>query len=79
MFDARSDTWIPAGLQWLTVSALVSHQSELYAATYALHERQAGTVHTPQGIYRATILTVQPYGKAATTWGRVKQGPLAKE
>ena len=53
MFDARSDTWIPAGLQWLTVSALVSHRSELYAATYALHERQAGTVHTPQGIYRA--------------------------
>ena len=79
MFDARSDTWIPAGLQWLTVSAPVSHQSELYAATYAPHERQAGTVHTPQGIYRATILTVQPYGKAATTWGRVKQGPLAKE
>ena len=78
MFDARSDTWIPAGLQWLTVSALVSHQSELYAATYALHERQAGTVHTPQGIYRATILTVQPYGKAATTWGAVKQEVPAK-
>ena len=72
MFDTRSDTWIPAGLQWLTVSALVSHQSELYAATYALDERQAGTVHTPQGIYRATILAVQPYGKAATTWGAVK-------
>ncbi len=72
MFDDRIDTFVPAGLQGSSVSVLISHQSELYAATYALHERQAGTVHTPQGIYRATILTVQPFGKAATTWGAIK-------
>ncbi|MDE0300716.1 MAG: PQQ-binding-like beta-propeller repeat protein [Candidatus Poribacteria bacterium] len=73
MFDARSDTWIPAGLQWLTVSALVSHRSELYAATYALHERRAGTVHTPQGIYRAAIRSVLPHDKAIATWGAIKR------
>ena len=61
MFDARSDTWIPAGLQWLTVSALVSHQSELYAAV------------DDKGIYRASIPIVHSYGKSATTWGAKKQ------
>ena len=66
MFDERSKTWIPAGLDGLTVSSLKSHQSDLYAAT-------------KEGIYRASIPTVQPYGKAATTWGRVKQGDQATE
>ena len=60
MFDARSGTFIPAGLQDVTITALVSHQSDLYAATR-------------EGIYRASISTVQPYNKAATTWGAIKQ------
>ena len=59
MFDERSETWIPAGLDGLTVTSLVSHQSYLYAAT-------------KEGIYRASISTVQPYGKSATTWGALK-------
>ena len=59
MFDERSETWIPAGLDGLTVTSLVSHQSDLYAAT-------------KEGIYRASISTVQPYGKSATTWGALK-------
>ena len=59
VFDERSETWIPAGLDGLTVTSLVSHQSDLYAAT-------------KEGIYRASIPTVQPYGKAAATWGAVK-------
>ena len=71
MFDARSQTWIPAGLQGLTVTALVTHQSHLYAAT-------GNRRWKPQGIYRASIPTVQAYGKAATMWGRVKQEDLAK-
>ena len=71
MFDDRIDTFDSrrsSGL--LTVSVLISHQSELYAATYALHERQAGTrpqSRSSKRIYRATILTVQPFGKAAKT------------
>ena len=55
MFDERFKTWIPAGLDGLTVSSLKSHQSDLYAATN-------------EGIYRATISVVQPHGKSATTW-----------
>ena len=65
VFDGRSKTWIPAGLEGFTVASLVSHQSDLYAATYANFESQ--------GIYHASISTVQPYGKAATTWGAIKQ------
>ncbi len=60
MFDERSKTWIPAGLDGLTVSSLKSHQTDLYAATN-------------EGIYRASIPTVQPYGKAAIIWGTIKQ------
>ena len=59
MFDEHSEKWIPAGLDGLTVYDLISHQSDLYAATR-------------KGIYRASIPIVQPYGKAATTWGAVK-------
>ena len=66
MFDDRIDTFVPAGLQGSSVSVLISHQSELYAAV------------DDKGIYRASIPPVQPYGKAATTWARVKQGVLAK-
>lgn len=59
-FDKRSETWTPIGLGGLTVVALVSHQSELFALTR-------------EGIFRATISVVQRYGKAATTWGAIKQ------
>ena len=59
-FDKQSETWTPVGLGGLTVSALVSHQSDLYALT-------------SDAIFRASIPTVQLYGKAATTWGAVKR------
>ena len=62
--DKRSETWTPVGLEGLTVRALVSHQSELYALTR-------------EGIFRATILVVQPHGKSATTWGAIKQKQLS--
>lgn len=60
LFDERSDTWIPAGLDGLTVYDLISHQSDLYAAI-------------GEGIYRAAIPTVNSYNKAFTTWGAIKQ------
>ena len=60
LFDERSETWIPAGLDGLTVTSLVSHQSDLYAAT-------------GESIYRASIPIVQPYAKAATTWSAIKR------
>ena len=59
VFNERSEGWIPAGLDGLRVYSLVSHQSDLYAGTN-------------DGIYRASIPTVQPSGKALTTWGAVK-------
>lgn len=58
-FDKRSETWTPVGLGGLTVVALVSHQSELFALTR-------------EGIFRATISVMQPHGKSATTWGALK-------
>lgn len=60
MFDVRSETWISVGLPELSVTALVSHKSDLYAAT-------------KDGIYRASIPNVQPHGKAAIIWGAIKQ------
>lgn len=59
MFDERSETWISVGLDRLTVTSLISHRSDLYAATN-------------KGIYRASIPIVHSYGKAAATWGAVK-------
>ena len=59
MFDDRIDTFVPAGLQGSSVTALVTHQSDLYAATR-------------EGIFRATIPIVQRHGKLAVTWGAVK-------
>ena len=70
MFDERSKTWIPAGLDGLTVTSLVSHQSDLYATT-------TDSNWDALGIYRASIPTVQPYGKAATTWANVKSASLS--
>ena len=65
MFNERSKTWRSAGLQDFIISKLVSHQSNLYAVTYANNE--------PQGILRASIPIVNPYGKSATTWGALKR------
>ena len=60
VFDERFETWFPVGLEGASIYALVSHQSNLYAAT-------------KNGIYRASISVVQPHGKAITTWGAIKQ------
>ena len=65
MFDERSETWIPAGLDGLTVSSLKSHQSDLYAVAM---DRNWDSL----GIYRASFPLVNPYGKAAVTWGALK-------
>ena len=61
MFDQGAETWIRAGLNGASVYSLISHQSHLYAGTAV-------------GIYRASIPIVHSYGKAAATWGAVKQG-----
>ena len=65
MFDEPSEAWIPAGLQELRISVLVSHQSRLYAV--ALYDNWNFA-----GVFRASIPLVHPYGKAAATWGAVK-------
>ena len=48
------------GLRDLKVTSLATHRGELYAAT-------------DLGIYRATFPRVQPYNKAAATWGAIKR------
>ena len=65
LFDQPSETWFPTGPQDVGVYSLVSHQSDLYAGT-------------ENGIYRASIPIVQPYGKLATTWAHVKLGAYPK-
>ena len=68
MYDGRSESWIDVGLGKLdtfTVDALVSHKSKLYAAA----SHNSGTT---LAIFLGSFPTVQPYGKAATTWGAVK-------
>ena len=59
LFEQPSETWFPTGPQHVGVYSLVSHQSDLYAGTR-------------DGVYRASISTVQRYGKLAVTWGTVK-------
>ena len=68
MFDERAERFIPAGLQDYIIGALISHQSYLYASI----EQFANRKHTFEGIYRASIPVVQPYGKAAATLGALK-------
>lgn len=70
MFDAPAGTWSSVGLDGLSVHALLSYKSTLYAGTYYDNGRQWES----RGIYRAVLPTVQPHGKAITTWARVKQG-----
>ena len=65
VFDERSKTWSAVGLDGLSIHALLSHESVLYAGT------------GEDGIY-CTSLMVQPHGKVVTTWASVKQGALAK-
>ena len=60
MFDERSQTWFPVGMKGRSIGTLESHQSYLYAMTY------------PDGIYRASIPTVNVYHKLVTTWGALK-------
>ena len=63
LFDQSSETWVPVGpkeARDVGVYSIVSHGSDLYAGTR-------------EGIYRASIAVVQPYGKAPTTWGAVKR------
>ncbi|MDE0300722.1 MAG: hypothetical protein OXN17_18955 [Candidatus Poribacteria bacterium] len=69
LFDERAERFIPAGLQDYIIGALISHRSHLYAST----EQFANRKHTFEGIYRASIPVVQPYGKAAATWGAIRQ------
>ena len=62
LFDQSSETWAPVGPQKakdVLVYSIVSHGSDLYAGTR-------------EGIYRASIPTIQRYGKLAVTWGAVK-------
>ena len=64
LYDQPSETWFPTGPQHVGVYSLVSHQSDLYAGT-------------ENGIYRASIPTVQPYAKAVTTWAALKERTLS--
>ena len=59
VFNERSESWSFVGLKGADIDSLVSHQSDLYAAT-------------DEGIYRAAIRTVLPHGKTPTTWGAIK-------
>ncbi len=67
-FDSQSERWSSVGLEGLSVYSLLSHGSALYAGT-------------KDNIYRAEIQvlpSVQPRGKAVTTWARVKRDALAR-
>ena len=72
MYDDPSETWIPVGLQSLDIHDLVSHQGYLYAAAGRVAFRLEHP-DRPAGIYRASISTVQPYGKLVTTWAALKR------
>ena len=60
VFDAQTKAWSSVGLDGLSVYALLSYKSSLYAGTR-------------DGIYCAAISRVHPHAKAVTTWARVKQ------
>ena len=60
MYANHFNEWVHAGLYGKTVDKLVSHKYYLYAV--------AGLI----GIYRGSMVSVQPYGKLAATWGTIK-------
>lgn len=66
---AGRDEWVPAGLEGHVVQALLAHDGILY-------------VGTGDGLYRATIdqnVSVEPRGKQALSWGRIKGKMLPPE
>ena len=67
VFDTLTKTWASVGLDGLSVYALLSYESSLYAGT------------EEDGIYYAGFPRVQPHGKAVTTWASVKHRTLAKD
>ncbi len=67
VFDSNTETWSSAGLAGVWITNLLSRDSILYAGT------------SLNGIYASTPQRVHPHAKAVTTWGRVKQGALAKD
>ena len=72
LYDERSESWKFSGLPEFAVRSLVSHGGYLYAAA----GRTAYGLEDPdrlEGIYRASIPIVQPYNKAAVTWGAIKR------
>ena len=66
VFDTLSESWSSAGLNELSVYALLSHNSALYAGT-------------KDGVYCTAISKVHPHAKAVTTWARVKQTAHPKD
>lgn len=83
MFNEHTEKSIPVGLDEFAITALVSHQSYLYAAVREPDipasppwegKKEAYRFREPQGIYRGVIIpSVQPHGKSAATWGAVKR------
>ena len=67
VFDPNTETWSSAGLAGVWITDLLSHDSILYAGTLR------------NGIYASTPQRVHPHAKAVATWGRVKQGAVAKD
>ena len=67
IFDSLTHTWSSAGLDGLSVYALLSYKSTLFAGTRR------------EGIYCAVSPMLQPHGKRVLTWSRVKQGTLTKD
>ena len=65
IFDHHAEVWHPAGLSLkIPANSLVSHRGNLYAAS---------TTRGHHGVYRAKRPFVSPEGKAAVTWGAIKQ------
>ena len=72
VFDALAETWSSVGLDGHSAETLLAYKSTLYAGVYYYDEIQSES----RGIYCAALATVQPHGKAVTTWASVKQSAL---
>ena len=66
VFDTLTKTWSSVGLDGISVNALLSYKSSLYAGTR-------------DGVYCTSISKVHPHAKAVTTWARVKQTAHPKD